>query len=189
MRRGELAGLCWRHVDLEVGRLRVEQQLIPTAGGCTYGSPKSRRSESTIALDSGTIEALRQHRETQQLERSLAASAYEDRDAVFCDELGAPIHPQRLTQWFTRHRNAAGLPAGHVHILRHTSATPALTAGVPLHVVAARLGDDAKTLLGVYAHLLPHSDAMAAEAVAAAITTPSQDLVDKALTNQPILAS
>jgi hypothetical protein len=61
-------------------------------------------------------------------------------------------------------------------VLRHTVATLALTAGVPLHVVAARLGDHPQTLLSTYAHLLPHSDAMAADAVAAAID-------DKSLTN------
>jgi len=32
-----------------------------------------------------------------------------------------------------------------------------------LHIVAARLGDDPAILLGVYAHLLPRSDALAAE--------------------------
>ena len=49
----------------------------------------------------------------------------------------------------------------------------------PLHVVAGRLGDDPKTVLATYAHLLPHSDAEAAQVVAAA-------LVDKSLTNGPI---
>jgi integrase len=178
MRRGELLGLTWRHLDLDAARLRVEQQLLPTAGGVTFGPPKSRRSERTIALDVATVEALRHHRETQRLERDLAGPAYDDGDLVFADELGAPIHPQRLTQWFGKHRKAAGIPSGHLHTLRHTSATLALTADppVPLHVVAARLGDDPKTVLSTYAHLLPHSDAMAAEAVAAA-------LVDTALTN------
>jgi integrase len=54
--------------------------------------------------------------------------------------------------------------------LRHTAATLALTAGVPVHIVAARLGDDAKTILLTYAHLLPQSDELAAERVAAALT-------------------
>ena len=81
------------------------------------------------------------------------------------------------------HRKAAGVSSGSLHVLRHTSATLALTATppVPLHVVAGRLGDDPKTVLGTYAHLLPHSDAMAAEAVAAA-------LVDNPLTNPEALA-
>jgi hypothetical protein len=37
------------------------------------------------------------------------------------------------------------------------------------------LGDDPRTLLGTYALLLPHSDAQAAEAVAAAIVDGSSD--------------
>jgi hypothetical protein len=36
-----------------------------------------------------------------------------------------------------------------------------------LYVVAARLGDDATTLVGVYSHLLPASDETAAQKVAA----------------------
>ena len=86
-----------------------------------------------------------------------------------------------LTAAFRRHRKAAGISTGHLHTLRHTCATLALTATppVPLHVVAGRLGDDPKTVLAAYAHLLPHSDAMAAEAVAAV-------LVDKPLTNTAV---
>lgn len=116
------------------------------------------------------------HRETQQLERDLAGPAYDDQDLVFCDELGGPVNPQRLTEWFGRHRKAAGISTGTLHILRHTAATLALTEGVPLHVVAGRLGDDPRTLLGVYSHLLPHSDEQAAEAVAAAIVGSQPEL-------------
>jgi integrase len=175
MRRGELLGLCWRHLDLDTARLRVEQQLIPTKGGATFGPPKSRRSERTIALDADTAGALRHHRETQQLERDLAGDAYADQDLVFCNELGGSIHPQVLTATFARHRKTAGIPIGTLHVLRHTAATIALSEGVPLHVMAGRLGDRAETLLATYAHLLPHSDEQAAETVAAA-------LVDRPLT-------
>ena len=44
-----------------------------------------------------------------------------------------------------------------------------LTSGIPLHVVAARLGDNPTTLLRSYAHLLPLSDTEAAERVAALV--------------------
>lgn len=97
--------------------------------------------------------------------------SYADVDLVFADALGGAIHPQRLTEWFGAHRKAAGLTSGSLHILRHTSATLALTAGVPVHIVAARLGDDAKTVLSTYAHLLPQSDELAAERVAAALAS------------------
>jgi integrase len=93
MRRGELLGLTWRHIDFDASRLRVEQQLIQVKGGATFGPPQSQRSERTIALDTATVAALRHHRETQQLERDLAGPAYADQDLVFADELGGPILP------------------------------------------------------------------------------------------------
>ena len=168
MRRGELLGITWRALDLDAARLSVEQQLVPTGGGVTF-APKSARSRRTIALDPETVDALREHRETQLLERDFAADAYGDRDLVFCDQLGGPIRPQALSAMFTAHRKAAGIATGTLHTLRHTSATLALTAGVPVHIVAARLGDDPKTVLSTYAHLLPQSDELAAERVAAAL--------------------
>ena len=42
-------------------------------------------------------------------------------------------------------------------------------SGVPVHIVAARLGDTPTTVLSTYAHLLPQSDEVAAERVAAAL--------------------
>lgn len=167
MRRGELLGLTWRCLDLEGARLAVEQQLVPTRGGCTFGPPKSARSRRTIALDAETVAALRKHREAQLLERAFAGEAYVDSDLVFADELGGAIHPQRLTEWFGKHRKAAGPPTGTLHVLRHTAATLALTEGVPVHIVAARLGDNPNTVLDTYAHLLPQSDEQGAERVAA----------------------
>ena len=171
MRRGELAGLTWRCLDLDGARLSVEQQLLPTRGGVSFGPPKSARSRRTVALDEETDRMLREHRETQLLERTFAGDAYVDRDLVFADALGGPIHPQRLTESFTRQRKAAGLATGTLHVLRHTAATLALTAGVPVHIVAARLGDRAETILATYAHLLPQSDELAAETVAAALVS------------------
>jgi integrase len=108
-----------------------------------------------FALDDESVDTLRRHRDAQLLERALAGDAYTDGDLVFCDELGDPYRPERLTEWFGQHRRAAGIPTGTLHILRHSAASLALTAGVPVHIVAARLGDDPQSVLAVYAHLLP----------------------------------
>lgn len=172
-RRGELLGVTWRALDLEGARVTIEQQLVPTPGGVTLGPPKSVRSRRTIALDPETVEALRAHREAQLLERQLAGPAYVDHDLVFCDELGGPIRPNRLTDRFAAHRKRAGIPTGTLHTLRHTAATLMLTSGIPVHIAAARLGDDPKTVLETYAHLLPQSDEIAAERVAAVLNLKS----------------
>ena len=57
MRRGELLGLTWLALDVDGGTLRVDQQLVPTRGGVTFGPPKSKRSRRTIALDAKDVRA------------------------------------------------------------------------------------------------------------------------------------
>lgn len=128
-RRGELAAITWRALDLDGARLAIEQQLLATRGGLSFGPPKSSRSRRTIALDSETVDALRRHRDAQLLERDLAGPAYGDRDLVFCDELGGPIYPNRLTDWFRRHRKAAGIPSGTLHVLRPDRRRPGAHRG------------------------------------------------------------
>ena len=51
--------------------------------------------------------------------------------------------------------------------------TPALTSGVPVHIVGKRAGDKPETILGTYAHVLPSSGELAAETVAAALVVAS----------------
>lgn len=169
MRRGELLGLTWRAVDLAGSRLSVEQQLLPLKGGARFGPPKSARSRRTIALDPETVATLERHRGAQLLEQAFAGEAYEQGDLVFCNELGRPIYPGDLTARFRKLRKASGLPSGSLHVLRHTAATLMLLEGIPLNVVAARLGDDPTTVLATYAHLLPQSDELAAGTIAAVL--------------------
>jgi len=59
----------------------------------------------------------------------------------------------------------AGLPRITPHGLRHSFATAALTAGVQIEVVAARLGNTARVVQEVYAHALPADDQSAAQLV------------------------
>jgi integrase len=120
------------------------------------------------------VERLKQHMEAQLVERALAGDAYADNDLVFADELGAPLPPGRISDRFVAHRKACGLLVGTMHTLRHTAATLMLTNGVPLHVVAARLGDRPETLLRVYSHLLPQSDEGAAEGMAELVAGPTE---------------
>jgi integrase len=52
-----------------------------------------------------------------------------------------------------RHRRRRGRrPGWQSAVLRHTHATIALSERIPLHLVAARLGDDPKTVRDTYAH-------------------------------------
>ncbi|MCW2944728.1 MAG: integrase family protein [Actinoallomurus sp.] len=75
---------------------------------------------------------------------------------------GEPIHPDTVSSLMasmtTRHNKAApaeALPPARLHDLRHIHPTTLLLAGVPVHVVAARLGHaDPSITLRVYAHVI-----------------------------------
>lgn len=91
MRRGELGGVTWRALDLDGACLSVEQQVVPTRGGVTFGPPKSSRSRRTVALDADTVAALRAHHGAQMVERALAGDAYDDGDLAIRRRARRPV--------------------------------------------------------------------------------------------------
>jgi len=70
------------------------------------------------------------------------------------NELGKPTNSSTPGQIFQRVREKLGLPSQRFHDLRHFHTTQLLQAGVPLHVVAQRLGHrDAMVTATIYAHV------------------------------------
>lgn len=89
---------------------------------------------------------------------------------MFCREDGSPIHPHSLSQAFERLVRNSGLRKIRLHDLRHTHATIAVRAGVPVKVVSERLGHESPAFtLKQYAHVIPGMQAEAAEAITAAV--------------------
>ncbi len=173
MRRGEILGLRWSDIDLDSTSLSVRQTLISVSYKMQFSTPKTERSRRTVALDVATVKALRTHRTAQLEERLAWGEAYEDRGLVFTRENGAPIHPDTFAQWFPKHVNRAGVPSIRFHDVRHTHASLALQAGVPVKVVSERLGHaSAGFTLDVYAHVMPGMQAEAAKTVAALFVGP-----------------
>ena len=79
------------------------------------------------------------------------------------------------------------LPHARLHDLRHVHATT-LLAGVPVHVVAARLGHaDPSITLRVYAHVISDQLTEAADIFARAIAAPARTaLLATALAKRPL---
>lgn len=162
MRRGELLGLRWRDVDFDRGRVTVRRSRVKGAGGDPIVTkPKTKRSERTIDLDPTTVQVLREHKHGQRVVR---LDGGDDGGAlVFARPDGQPLHPDGVSSRFKRHVKAAGVREIRLHDLRHTHATLLLAAGIPLHVVSARLGHASEAFTAqVYAHVLPRQDAEAA---------------------------
>ncbi len=170
MRRGEVLGLRWKDADLDTARISVRQALISVAYEIIVSTPKNHQAR-VIDLDSGTAQQLQTHRQRQQFERAEWGSDYLGQDLVFCKEDGTPMHPHTFSQAFDRLVAKTDLPRIRLHDLRHTHATIALRAGVPVKVITERLGHETPAFtLKQYAHVIPGMQAEAAAAVAELVT-------------------
>ena len=108
---------------------------------------------------------LREHQRHQGEERLAAGSAWNvNGGLVFTSRWGEPLYPDTVTALMSKlireynksvRSPARRLPHARLHDLRHLHATTLLLAGVPVHVVAARLGHaDPAVTLRVYSHVL-----------------------------------
>jgi integrase len=176
MRRGEVLGLRWCDLDLDRARLSVRQALVAVGYEVVHSTPKSH-SARVIDLDAETTAQLRAHRLRQDAERAEWGEDYADQDLVVAKENGEPIHPHTLSQAFERLIGKADLRRIRLHDLRHTHATLALKAGVPVKVVSERLGHQSPAFtLTQYAHVIPGMQAEAAAQVANLVDNSSPDV-------------
>jgi integrase len=171
MRRGEILGLRWADLDLDAARLSVRHAVIAVAYATIESTPKSHNAR-VIDLDESTVTQLRVHHRRQNNERDEWGADYEDHDLVVAKENGQPIHPHTFSRCFERLVEQAGLRSIRLYDLRHTHATLALKAGVPVKVISERLGHEAPAFtLKQYAHVIPGMQAEAAAKVAALVAS------------------
>ena len=176
LRQGEALGLRWEQdVDLEAGKLSVQQTLVRAGREPRFEEPKTDRSRRTITMPGVVAAALRRHR-TRQLEEQLAAGPEWHRSRlVFTTPIGTPIDRGRLHGTFKAILRSAGLPDIRYHDLRHTAATLLLVQGVDMRTIMATLGHSRiSQTMDLYAHMMPTLRGHAAEQMDA-ILAPKAD--------------
>jgi integrase len=169
MRRGEVLGLRWGDIDLDTSRIAVRNAIVSVAYEVLESTPKSHQAR-VIDLDPETNALLLRHRERQNDGRETAERVVRASGLAFRTEDGIAIHPHSFSQAFTRIIERAGLRRIRLHDLRHTLATIAVKAGVPVKVISERLGyESPASTLKQYAHVVPGMQAEAAELVASTV--------------------
>jgi integrase len=167
LRRGEAVGLRWEDVDLARRQLIVAQQVVQLGWRTEVGVPKTDCGTRMVPLDPGTTAVLEAWRQTQLAEAEVWGRAWQHTGLVFTREDGSQLHPDLVTDTFHRLAAAAGLPPIRLHDLRHTAASLALQAGVPMKVVSEQLGHSSLAITAdTYTSVLPVVAHAAAEAVA-----------------------
>jgi integrase len=171
-RAGEVAGIHWANLDLDAGTVTITGQLVSDpedSKSLSVGPTKRPRSKSTIGLHPATVAFLKRRKSQQASDRLLMGRGWPKTgvaaDLVFTWKDGRAIHPKTLSRIIARLAVKANLPRITAHGLRHSFATAALKAKVPVEVVAHRMGNTARMVQEVYAHIIPADDAGAAQLV------------------------
>jgi integrase len=151
LRRGEIAALRWRHVDLDKGQAAITESFEQTRQGVRLKEPKSGRGRK-VALPAKVVAELRAWR-ARQAEELLRLG---DDTFICAGEDGQPVQPQSLTHAWHRFLAGAKLPRLRFHDLRHSHATHLLGSGVHPKIASERLGHATVGLtLDTYSHVIP----------------------------------
>lgn len=180
LRRGELAGLRWRDLDLARGTLSVTtQRTTDTDYKIITKAPKGT-GRRMVDLGDGTVRALQAHRQVQLAEAAelhglLVPTDAEVPEYVFVAEDLRPLHPQRLTDLFQRAAKTAAVPVIRLHDARHSCATLALDAGVHPKVVQQLLGHSSwSTTMDLYSHRVDRLQREATTRIESLLLQPSE---------------
>jgi len=166
LRRGEVLGLRWADLDLELRTLHVSQSIQRLQTGSLEPKRKSELratdtktdgSRRTIALPDSVVRALRVQRGYQAEQRLLAGPDWQDHGLVFTNGTGRPIEPIILHRDYKALLQKAGLPTTlRFHDLRHSTATLLMAQGVHPRAIMELLGHSSITVtMNVYGHVLP----------------------------------
>ncbi len=81
MRRGELLGLEWKHIDWKTGVIDVSQTLIHALKGeIIVKEPKTKNSKRKVALPPSVLEELREYYSYRVKERDKLGDAWNGKD-------------------------------------------------------------------------------------------------------------
>ena len=178
MRRGEVCGLRWSDVDLDVARIEVRQQLnvvrspgAPDGGLVFSARTKTDHGRRSVDIDRATVAVLRTQRKRQAEQRLLVGASWSnDHDLVFTDPAGHPLDPESVAKVFDRRVHRLGLKRLRFHDLRHTHVAHLIAAKQQPLKIAKRLGHaSAAFTQDRYGHLFEDADSEAAAAVAAMV--------------------
>lgn len=132
-RRGELVGLQWKDINWKSGTINIRRNVQYTPEKGVYDtSPKNGKGRK-VDIGADTLVLLRQLREEQA---SKCISKW-----VFTQDGSEDVmFPTSPTRFFKKFGERIGIPELHPHLLRHSSASIAITNGADIASTSARLG-------------------------------------------------
>ncbi len=167
MRIGEVLGLRWEYLTLEVinreegplyrGSVKVRHALKELRGRVSLGDTKTEAGKREITLADETVRQLLTHKDRMVKAGKLSAAS--PTGFVFLSKRGTPLRKKGVYPTFQRYAEKVGNPRIRVHDARHSVASVLLANGINAVAIRDTLGHtDIKVTLGTYAHLMKATD-------------------------------
>lgn len=165
LRRGEICGLRWDCVDFERNVIYIRATRTTAGNLIVEKGPKSDSSERTLGIGDleDLISLLYKVQRQQDADRREKGEKYKDSGYVLTRRDGTPRHPNQVTCALGQFVRQHNLPPITIHGLRHTFASVANQANVPLLDIGKALGHKDVSITGrIYAHIFDktHQDVL-----------------------------
>ena len=171
LRRSEICGLRWENVDLERHLIHVRTVRTTAGGSIVLKQPKTTHSIRKLGIAGlDDLERLLRGEAQRQAVCKKADPDWTDSGYVIVRPDGRPCDPNRVTAAFHDFVLEHALPPITIHGLRHTFASVANSARVPLLDIGKTLGHKDCAITGrVYTHIFDQTHQEVLNTVAACI--------------------
>lgn len=165
LRRGELLALKFKDIDYKSKSIVINKTVVNSKGIIKLDTTKTDTSDRVILLSDEMVKYIDDIKNNRK--------ALED-DYIVSNIKGGMYNPGSFSRLYTGIRDRRKLPKIRFHDLRHIHATILYKSGVKAKVIQERLGhSNIATTLDIYTHLFKEDQSEAAEAITAAIITPT----------------
>ena len=160
LRREEVTGLQWKHVNLTTRELHIVE--VRTAAGNNNNiikEPKTAKSQRKLYIPDELHQVLTAEKERQEKRKELLGDqVYQNSGYVVVKADGRPYRVNGLSEHFTDFIRKNNLPKIRFHDLRHSYASLMYYAGVDLKAISEIMGhSDIGTTSRIYTHLMDNT--------------------------------
>lgn len=164
LRRGEILGLKWEHIDFETCTLSIENTRTMVGNSVVEKAPKTEKSARQLHLADPLIPVLLEQQAKQK------KHPHTRTDFVVTMDNGHPFKPNYLSDSFHDHLRKNGMKMVRFHDLRHSFASIANESGMLMNDISAAMGhSNISVTSGIYTHEFSKKKTKAVNAVAISI--------------------
>ena len=153
LRRGELAGLRWEHVDFEKSIIRVAETRVQSGNTVETKMPKTEDSVRLLYMPDYLKEVLLRVKKAQKVHDLKKQIKNMNHLYVIGKADGSPYRPNYLDTMLKRFIKDNNLPAFRLHDHRHTAASISHAIGYDMYDISKFLGhSNIGTTADLYTH-------------------------------------